>query len=374
MLSAGGTGVATYARSVRAAQMEVAEGPLLVSGRDVDGDDTGIRLPRLARALRPGVRRAQRAAERIVSPDIFRVAQVYFNLHRDLLTVRVPGPPGLVHWIYPVPIRLEGWANIYTVHDAIPLAFPALSPINAGRHRLLLGAVARHAARIITVSEAARDEILEHARFDPSLVVNLSQPVDVSARDPEAAVDGLPPRGYLLACGSVEPRKNILRVLAAYQIASSRLPLVVAGPPGWMSENIERVIAETPGVVRIPQASRDEVLNLIADARALIMPSLAEGFGLPVAEAMALGTPVLTSSRGALAETAGDAALLVDPTSETAIATAIDHLTYDDMSCEALRRAGLMRAATRFGFHDFASRLAMLYEEVLRSAFRVDCT
>jgi glycosyltransferase involved in cell wall biosynthesis len=120
------------------------------------------------------------------------------------------------------------------------------------------------------------------------------------------------------------------------------------------------MIAETPGAIRLPYLHRNVIRTLIYNARALIMPSLAEGFGLPVAEAMALGTPVVTSNRGALAETAGDAALTIDPLNVTALTAALRRLASDEALCQALAAAG-RRNALRFMPERFAERLTQVY-------------
>jgi glycosyltransferase involved in cell wall biosynthesis len=203
--------------------------------------------------------------------------------------------------------------------------------------------------------------------WDRSRIVSCSQPVDLADIDGIGRLgppDELVPDSYLLVCGSVEPRKNIERLLAAYRASGVLMPLLIAGPDGWQSNALKTLIASTPGVRRLPYQTRSGMIALIRHARAVVMPSLAEGFGLPVAEAMVLGTPVLTSSRGALAETAGNAALLADPTSEQAIAEAMQRLCSDDDLCRELSRAGLVRATENFGPQIFAERLAALYERL----------
>jgi hypothetical protein len=96
--------------------------------------------------------------------DAFRLAQVYFDVHNRPLPVRVPGPPGIMHWTYPVPLVLLGWRNVYTVHDTIPLAHPELTPIDRKRYQRLLQQLGKFAASFITVSNAARDQILGSLR------------------------------------------------------------------------------------------------------------------------------------------------------------------------------------------------------------------
>lgn len=162
--------------------------------------------------------------------------------------------------------------------------------------------------------------------------------------------------GYLLAVGTLEPRKNLARLVAAWSSLPEELrarhPLVVVGGIGWPVEGqqMERQRREgpweldVPGVRRLGAVPEDDLVALYAAAVAFAYPSLAEGFGLPVLEAMACGTPVVTSSRSALPEVAGDAAVLVDPEDVGAIAAALARLVADgdlraDLSARGLRRA-----------------------------------
>jgi glycosyltransferase involved in cell wall biosynthesis len=261
-----------------------------------------------------------------------------------------------MHWTYPVPLRMAGWRNVYTIHDAIPLVRPDLSPIDAARHARLLARIAATADALVTVSAAAGAEIADALRLPADRIVDCSQPVTIGPTT-DAPPGGLAAGGYLLLLGSVEPRKNVARLLAAYRRSGVRLPLVVAGPAGGL---LEADIAGTAGTRRLDYVDPADMPALIGSARALVMPSLAEGFGLPVAEAMALGTPVLTSAGGALAETAGGAALLVDPEDTAGIAAALHRIAGDDGLCAALSAAGLVNAA-RFTPDRFATRLAGLY-------------
>lgn len=355
MLGDGGTGVATYARALLAAAPLTGAAVAVLAGGEADS-----RAGRWARAARPGARRGRLAgAGGGVGPDLFREAQVHFNLYRRLLPISLPGPPGVMHWTYPVPAQVEGWANVYTIHDAVPLDRPELSPIRTGRHRALLRTVAAGAAAVATVSEAARGDLLRHLPLPPELVLDCGEAVLVDGAGPPPPE--VEPGRYLLFCGLVERRKNLSALLAAYRASGAGLPLVLAGPDGPGSGAIGREAARTPGVVRLPFQPRDRLLGLIAGARALLFPSLAEGFGLPVAEAMTLGTPVMTADAHALAETAGDAALLVDPADIDAMARAIGRLAADAALCADLSARGLRRAA-RWTVPAFAERLRPLYD------------
>jgi len=365
MLVAAATGIATYARALRMAQQALSTQALLLSGGRASAPDSPqSRLDRWRRSLRsvlPTGVKAQADAGGFVRPDLFRLSQAFFTLHGRLLPVHVPGPPGIMHWSYPVPLRLAGWRNLYTVHDVIPLTHPELSPIDASRHQRLLRQIAEQADRLVTVSRSAAGEIAAALDLPQERVVDCSQPVtveDVGTLPPLPA--GLETGRYLLVCGTVEPRKNIERVVAAYRASAAPLSLVIAGPDGWNAHDLAKVLGETPGIVRLPYQSRASMVGLLARARALLMPSLAEGFGLPVAEAMALGTPVVTSMSGALAETAGDAALLADPLDTASITHAIATIARDDALCQRLRTEGLNRTRL-FDPASFADRLRVLY-------------
>lgn len=377
MIQAAATGVATYARSLRDALPLVTNRPFLLSDTSSPACDEGLRrhsrimrFRRLIKAAWPTGRNARLLVDpqkghwgRVAVPDVFRLAQVHFNLYGRLLSVRPPLAGGLMHWTYPVPLRMEGWINVYTVHDAIPLTQPELSPINAERHRRMLDRIVASSDMLVTVSEAARAEIISALGCSPDKVRNCSQPVDVGP-SPGPPPMNLQSRRYLLVCGSVEPRKNIARIVEACKQSGVDIPLVVAGPDGWRAEEITASFKATKGVLRLPYCKREDMLALIAHARALVMPSLAEGFGLPVAEAMASGTAVITSDRGALAEIAGGAAFLVDPNDVHAIASAIGRLCCDDALHARLVHAGRERAAA-FGKSRFADNLAIVYTELI---------
>jgi glycosyltransferase involved in cell wall biosynthesis len=368
LISAGGTGVSTYARELQRAHRTISEAHALLSDRPIlDGPAPSPlgRFGRWLRAFMPGIRQALARGENLlVAPDVFRVAQIYFDIHRRPLRVAVDGPPGIMHWTYPVPLMLAGWRNLYTVHDVIPLVHPELTHIDAARYQRLLDQLARYADRFIAVSETARREIIQATDCAPDFVVDCSLSVDQTQPD----IGELPPPlkhgKFLLICGTVEKRKNVARLLQAYRQSEIDMPLVIAGPDGWGASDVAGLLEDTPGVIRLPYLDRQTVRILVSQARALIMPSLAEGFGLPVAEAMALGTPVATSDHGALAETAGGAALAIPPLDIAALAAGLRRLAQDDAFCAALASAG-RRNAERFTRARFAERLTRAYADVM---------
>jgi glycosyltransferase involved in cell wall biosynthesis len=360
MLVAGETGVSRYAQALVDTLPLVGGRPMVLT--DDAGDD---RLTRLGVALLSPARQATLVdgpaePEELRGTHIFRAAQVRFGLSRGLLQVRTDLPAGIMHWTYPVPIRMAGWTNIYTVHDVIPLDHPELGRVDSRRLRAMLTRIVASGDRIVTVSEHARGRIIDQLGIAPDRVTNCYQAVVPEAAGAGDLPRGLRAQGYFLYCGMDEPRKNLARLQAAHRASGTRLPLVLVGPEGASA----RPGAGSAGVIRLPYQPRDRLAALQQGARAMLFPSLAEGFGLPLVEAMAFGTPVLTAAGGALQEVAGGAALLVDAQDEGAIARGIARLASDDTLCRQLGAAGLQRAR-RFGRARFAARLRAVYARAI---------
>ena len=251
---------------------------------------------------------------------------------------------------------------VLTVHDLAFKVLPETAPhANRFWHRYFNRALDR-AAGIITVSEATRNDLCEIYEIDPGRVTTVLSGVDhgiyrpageeaVTAVKDHFGIDG----PYLLFVGGLEPRKNLRMLLRAFSHlpADVRPTLVLAGAPvHWIpggSEIMSSALRLLPDEVRrnvvLPgYVSEDEKVALLSGAEALVYPSVYEGFGMPVLEAMACGTPVLTSNLSSLPEVAGDAALLVDPYETSAIASGMERLLADDALRARLREAGAARA------------------------------
>lgn len=364
-----GTGVAIYARVLATCVQDAGASAVILDDQSPGARDRnrlGRWLSAMATTGRDAAPRggAPGAQERLSAHDIFREAQVFFNLHGRLLPVRCAQPPAVMHWTYPVPLFVEGARNLYTVHDLIPLTDPDLTGIPRGRHDRLLRRVAKQAAMLVTVSEATRTAVLRELAPAAPPVFNTLQAIEAPLQRDPALPATLRSGRYFLFCGTVEPRKNLSRLIAAHAASQVDQPLVIVGPEAEGHGSLETLIAAAPNVMRLPYQPRADLLGLIRRARALLFPSLAEGFGLPIAEAMTLGCPVLTSDRGAPAEIGGDAALLVAPLDELGLAEAIRALSTDDALCARLRAAGFARAR-RFTPQAYGRRLRALYAEAL---------
>ncbi|GEM_PF-43980 len=250
--------------------------------------------------------------------------------------------------------------GVATIHDLSWLRYPQYHPVE--RVRFLerhLPATLDRAAALIVDSATVRDELETVLGVDPRRVHVVPLGVDAifhPRRDDELAPvlvrHGLVPRGYLLVVATLEPRKNLIRLVQAYAGRDARLrarlPLAVVGARGWLDDELGRALEplERRGEVRrLGYVPEDDLAALHAGAAGFALPSLYEGFGLPVLEAMASGVPVLTSAGGALAEVAGDAALLVDPLDVDSIRTGLERLVGDVAWREAAARRGLGLAA-----------------------------
>lgn len=253
--------------------------------------------------------------------------------------------------------------SVVTIHDLGYLAFPT-AHTTARRLELHLTTrwSARAAWRVIAISQATRRDLIRHYGVAPEKigviyhgVAPQFQPVTCRATISATLSHYGICTPYVLYVGTIQPRKNLLRLIEAFAqcrrewTGHTQCPqLVIAGKPGWLTTDIERRVAEMglTSLVRFPGYVADADLPaLLSAALAFVFPSLYEGFGMPVLEAMACGTPVLTSTTSSLPEVAGDAALLVDPLNTAALAAALARLVDDAALRDELRRRGLARAA-----------------------------
>jgi glycosyltransferase involved in cell wall biosynthesis len=236
---------------------------------------------------------------------------------------------------------------VVTVHDLSvfrhPEAFPRWTRTFAPRFAPL---VLRAARRVIAVSEFTRAELVEVLGVAEQKIRVVPNAVDdvFTAQGPAAGGD------YVLGVGTVEPRKNLPRLAEAAR--SAGIELRVVGAPGWGDVPLD-------GVHWLGELPDEELARLYRGAAAVAYPSLYEGFGIPIVEAMASGTPVVTSAGGATEEIAGGAAVLVDPNDAASIAAGLAEAV---SRRDELRRRGLERARA-FSWNEVARRTVEVYEE-----------
>jgi alpha-1,3-rhamnosyl/mannosyltransferase len=275
---------------------------------------------------------------------------------------------------YLMPYR-PGLPAVLTFYDVIPLRFPSYV---SRRARLLFRfavQMALHAARhVIAISEASRRDLLTIFSASPEQVTSIPLAPDLRFRpQAKAEVERLRacyslPEDFLLYVGSNKPHKNLVNLVEAYAtLPAATPPLLLAGP--WdprYPEAMQRVQALDLGErVRLLGVLDDPDLPaLYSAALAFVFPSHYEGFGLPVLEAMACGTPVACSNVSSLPEVVGEAALLFDPTDRQTLTDAMGRLVEDAALRQTLRERGLSRAAS-FSWQRNASHTLSIYRRLL---------
>jgi glycosyltransferase involved in cell wall biosynthesis len=282
---------------------------------------------------------------------------------------------------YIVPPGVSG-KRIVTVHDMVYKTFPETT---RGRTRRMLEmglqSSMRRADLIVTDSTFSRSEIVryfptmeEKIRVVPCGVDRLRFSPMPAAAAP--VIEKLKKRmglqaNYFLYLGTLEPRKNLDQLIRAYALLKQEHPdapqLVLAGGYGWRNDRIYQLTEELhlqDDVLFTEYVPEEDVQPLICGAMAFVFPSLYEGFGMPPLEAMACGTPVLTTRAAALPEVVGDSAVIVDPHHTEDIAQGMERLFLDAALRDRLRKDGLRRAAM-FSWENAAALLYNVYQEAL---------
>lgn len=265
------------------------------------------------------------------------------------LPPHVPGDVVLA----PTPLHPPGRTpTVVVVHDAVPWTHPeTLTPRGADWHRRQVERAGRDAALVVVPTQAVAAELARHVSLPRVLVVgegvsgDLALPADAAARARNLAL----PERFLLTVATLEPRKGLDVLLKALAVPGAPdLPLLCAGQPGWGGQDLVAQAAAAglaPGRVRLLGRVDDaDLAVLLHHASALVVPSRAEGFGLPLLEAMAAGTPVVTSDAAALVEV-GAGAAQVSALEPEALAAALAEVAEDDALRARMSAAGLARAA-----------------------------
>ena len=288
----------------------------------------------------------------------------------EVLHVQYTAPP-----FAPCPI-------VSTIHD---LSFEHLPETFTRRSRtqlrLTVRGTARRAAVILTLSEFSRRDIIETYAVDPErvLVTPAAAPTNFAPVENETELKDIRERygikpNYLLSLGSIQPRKNLARLIEAYALlrssrAGNQLPqLVIAGKRGWLDNEIQRAAQRenrNESIKFIGYVPEKDLPALYSAAICFVYPSFFEGFGLPVLEAMQCGTPVIAGNRTSLPEVAGAAALLFDPFDAGALAEAIERIIHNPDTRAELRVKGLERARI-FSWTATARLTLQAYERALR--------
>jgi glycosyltransferase involved in cell wall biosynthesis len=277
----------------------------------------------------------------------------------------------------PVPAAVPAVAPhqrlVVTVHDVAFLVHREMFPIQwRAMYRAGLFRAVRSADAIITVSRHTAEDLARHRRINRQRihVVPLAASLPHVGSDVEETLSRLKiPPSYVLFVGTLEPRKNLVRLVRAYRrVAARGAPhaLVLAGPIGWGHQPLMKELAlEAPGeIILTGETSEADRDALYRGASVFVYPSLYEGFGLPVLEAMARGAPCVVSTSSSLPEVAGEAALPIDPRSVAALTEAIERVINDRGLASRLSAAGKGRA-DRFSWEETARQTLEVYKSVL---------
>jgi len=288
--------------------------------------------------------------------------------------------PDLYHEPNYLAFRFDG-PIVITVHDLSHVRYPETHPVDRVRamNKFLPRSV-ETASQIIVDSRFVKGEVVSHFGVDPAKVhaIHLGVGKNYAPRPPEEldpvlASLGLSAKKYILAVGTLEPRKNLIQAIDAYaglpEAVRKSTPLVIAGMKGWLAGELQARINkyEDRGEVRWLGYVPAEILPMLySGARMLVYPSLYEGFGLPVLEAMASGIPVITSNQASLPEVAGDAGIMVEPRDGDALREAMLRLIEDEAEVRRRSELGLAQAA-KFTWRACAGNTLAVYRKALQS-------
>ncbi|MFV8782437.1 glycosyltransferase family 4 protein [Microbulbifer sp. SA54] len=237
--------------------------------------------------------------------------------------------------------------QVVTIHDLVWKLYPeTMSRFGHWLERVLMPPSIRAASAVIAVSDATATDVAQHFPVAAGRLRTIYEAPFLPI------FEGRRPEGnYFLFVGTIEPRKNLFRLLEAYsrylRLVAEPLPLKICGGSGWGLPELEdklRVLGITDHVEVLGYVEDNQLPSLYRNARALLLPSLYEGFGLPIVEAFSQGTPVMTSSRGAMQEVAGDAGVLVDPECVDGMARCLAELTGNTARVRNLQSLALDRA------------------------------
>lgn len=353
-------GIGTYLRGLIIGLLDLDDAPyaLLVDARS--------NVPaRIVRAVEEG-----RVTLTVVDAPGYSLRE-HFAIPRAIQRLR----PGVYHSPhYVLPMRLPA-PTVVTIHDIIHLLHPEGLPNRLAYvyAKFMIGRALVRSRRLITVSDSSREDILR--RFGPRHTVEvIANGIDeqfLAAPNPAHDTQTLNElgleAGYVLFVGNPKPHKNLPRLLAAWDQVRTDRELLLVGPTATELADARPNTPSSSSANRIRAIGRvgsEALPALYRGAIALAMPSLFEGFGLPVVEAMASGTPVLTSDRTSLKEIGEGAALLVDPYDSHAIARGLQRLIDDPLTRAHLKAAGHQRSK-RFRWSQAAAATRSLYDSLL---------
>lgn len=278
-------------------------------------------------------------------------------------------------WVQPPDTSLP---LVSTIHDVAILKFPETAhPTVLAHHQRAWDILKKRNAHIIAVSHSTKKDIVQLLGFNPSLIHVIHEALPMETLQTSAAMTehtydrikaklGLV-RPYILAVGTREPRKNLERLITAWQPFAKDIDLLIAGEKGWDATETQAI--KFPTQLRFMGKVSDLELHVLyEEAEMLAYPSLDEGFGLPILEAFHHGTPVLTSNRSAMPEVAGNASLLVNPESVESIRSGITELLNESQAQQKKRLQQMILRLQAFSWRQVAIQSRKVYQSALQDA------
>lgn len=280
---------------------------------------------------------------------------------------------------FTLPPSLSTTKTIVTVHDLSFVRVPDAASQKLKKYLDIVVPRSVHKANhVIADSQATKDDLIELYGVAPEKITVLLSGIDsryqiIKSLKTSMTIRNkynIPNRPYIFCVGTIQPRKNYSRVIKALKILRDKhyeLDFVIAGGKGWLEDEMYKTIAETGlenHVHLVGFVDDEDLAALYSGAECVAFPSLYEGFGFPVLEGMACGTPVVTSNISSLPEVAGNAALLVDPYDVEAIVDAIQRILDDSELRKTLIERGMQQAA-KFTWENSAKQLCQIYNDVL---------
>lgn len=364
------TGVGWYLHQILVHLAERDDLRLRLYGQGLVEEDPGAPAPVVEMPRGPAIERVvYEAPDGLVVPP-WRARQVLRRLAPLLLAADGNDVLFAPNYLFPPLFRFARGARIATVHDLGVFKVPwAVRPDSAAALRERLERTLLEADLLLTPSEAVRRELVETG-VSPERVRAIHHGTGLVAAGAAGAPPPRTPTRYALHVGTVEPRKNVSTLLAAWRRLRAQRPgappLVLCGGFGWKAAALRREIAEAERqgwAVHLGYVSAEELAALYRGAELVVLPSFYEGFGLPAVEALRAGVPLVASDLPVLREVAGEAALFVPPDRAELWAERIAALLADPALRDALKRQGLERA-TLFDWNRAAAETARAFREI----------
>lgn len=306
-------------------------------------------------------------------PDVFHAANRLFAVTKRVTTIKSKHKPDVFHLTTPWPVRMSGVKSVVTIHDLIPLKVPFTTLDMKNHFYHLFKWAAESADMIFSVSEHTKKDIMEiYGVPEEKIQVtyqSYKKAETVTSEEDDAIylkAKKLAPQKYVLFVGNIEPKKNIKALIQAMAYIPKGYKLAIVGRKAWMHEqqlsDLNRFLKKKEYVF-LDYVSEEELSMLYKNALCMVFPSLYEGFGLPVLEAMAHDCPVICSNVSSLPEVGGDAALYVNPYKFTEIRDKLKQV----ISNEELRRGMIENGRERVEFfspENYVTRLNQAYEKL----------